>query len=385
MKTIVHVITNLGQGGAEKQLTHLLKHHDRAKYKMVVVSLQDEGTLGLELKAHGIQVHALNIKRKRMVWFGLWKLIKIFRELKPDLVQTWLYHANIIGLLAAKYRNNTVVVWNIRCANTLIGSYSWVLVVILKMGALLSRFPDTVIVNSNVGLNAHKALGYRAKKWEFIPNGFDTDIYCPNKQTRSSTRKALNLSESSLIAGLIARFDPLKDCNTFLKAASLVMHKMPNVYFVLVGSGMDWSNPKIVKPIEELQLKEKIFLLGAKSNIEKFLPCLDLLVLSSISEGCPNILGEAMSAGVLCVSTDVGDAAVLVDNAQHIVPPAQALELAKAMERVLMMQETLRFELGLVARKRMLEHFSINKMVSRYESLYDGLFSERTVRSVTND
>ena len=373
---ILHLISTLDVGGAEQNLLRLISSMDKASYNSVVVSMTDLGPVGKEIMENGCTVHALNMKKGLPDPRGIYHLKKLVLHYQPDIIQCWMYHANLFGLLFSHKRN---LVWNIRCSDMDLSRYGLVYKYTVKTGAFFSKIPDMVIANSFAGKKFHEGLGYRCRKWEVIANGFDTDLFKPDVKARSRIRLELGIPEDAPVIGLIARFDPMKDHRTFFHAAHLLFKTHPSVHFVLAGQDITARNPELYRLIGDHQDSKQFHLIGQRRDVPQVLNALDIATSSSLSEGLPNTIGEAMATGVPCVVTDVGDSRTLVGDAGHVVPKNNPEVLAGAWQGLIDAGPDHIRLLGERARKRIREHYCINSSVRHYEELYRELI-EKSVK-----
>jgi glycosyltransferase involved in cell wall biosynthesis len=260
--------------------------------------------------------------------------------------------------------------WNIRCSDMDMSRYSHLSRLVLRVLAGLSGCPDLVVVNSEAGRRLHEKLGYSPRRWEIVPNGFDLNRFHPDAAARRSLREELSIAPDSLLIGLVARHDPMKDHQTFLEAAGLVARERSDVHFVLVGHGINRHNAQLAELISRLALEEQIHLLDERGDIPRLMAALDILALSSLGEGFPNVVGEAMACGIPCVVTDVGDAADVVGETGIVVPPRDPKAMADAWKKLLGLPASKRQSLGRDARRRVEDSFSIQSVARRYEQLY---------------
>jgi glycosyltransferase involved in cell wall biosynthesis len=216
----------------------------------------------------------------------------------------------------------------------------------------------------------HEALGYAADKMQVIPNGFDLELYCPNSAAACAVRKEMGIPRDSVIIGLVARFDPLKDHKTFVAAAARLRSSVGGVHFVLCGEGVTWKNKQLCTWIEEHALGDCFHLLGRRADIPRLTAALDIASSSSRGEGFANVIGEAMACGVPCVVTDVGDSARIVGDTGRVVPAGEPVALAAAWQELIAAGEATRRALGQAARARIAEHYSLNSVGDRYQALY---------------
>ena len=376
---ILHLITDLATGGAEVMLYKVLSRLDRSQFRNTVVSMTDRGVLGEPIGALQVPVFTLGLRRGIPNPVGLFRLLRILRSERPDILQTWLYHSDLLGLAAGKLSRVPVIAWNIRCSNMDMRHYPKLTSVVLRVLVWLSKYPELVIYNSNAGGVFHQHLGYRPRRQVVIPNGFDMDEFQPDSEARSWFRKELGLAPAAPLVGLIARYDPMKDHQNFLRAVAVVIRQRPGIHFVLVGQGVDESNPELVAEIRNQHVSQNLHLLGKRHDIRNIIPALDVLVLSSaFGEGFPNVLGEAMSAEVPCIVTDVGDAAAIVGDTGRIVGAKDAYGLATAIADLVDLPPKERRSLGLAARNRIEQYFSLPSVVRQYELLYKELVASPT-------
>jgi glycosyltransferase involved in cell wall biosynthesis len=201
-----------------------------------------------------------------------------------------------------------------------------------RICAILSKWvPARVICCSEASKQRAESLGFATDRLQVIPNGFDMSRFRPDALARGVVREELGLSPDVPLVGLVARFDPAKDHATFLKAAARVRDRLPNTCFVLCGNGVDAGNTFLQTQIDSLGLRGCVFLLGRRSDMPRIQAALDVACSSSITEGFPNVIGEAMACGVPCVVTDVGDSAEIVGGTGRIVPPRDPVALGDAV------------------------------------------------------
>jgi len=366
-------------------LYRLLSHIDRSRFENVVISLTGLGTLGTKIESLGIPVITLGKREAGLPgsigWgrllllslMGFWRLVLQLKRARPTILQTWLYHSDLFGLMAGKLAGVPAIVWNLRCTNLKIKRDF-----AMRLLASLSVYPQGVLVNSSAGQQFHETEGYRPKKWVLIPNGFDLNVFRPDSGARKSLRDERRLPEEAFLIGLIARVDPLKGHDTFLHGAKLLLEHKKDVHFVLAGSQVDHDNSSLVTDIKALGLSGHVHLLGERQDIQNVIAALDVLTNSSTAEGFPNVVGEAMACGVPCVVTDVGDSAFLVGVTGRLVPPGNPDLLAQAWIELVEMDREKRVQLGMAARERIRGRFDITSVVKRYEACYEDFVAEAT-------
>ena len=371
---IVHLVTGLDVGGAEMMLVRLLARIDRGRFDNHVISLLPPGELAASLRSAGIPVSSLAMRRGRPSPLALARLVRRLRQLEPAVLQTWMYHADVLGTAAAALARVPALVWNIRASDVDMSRYRWLSGLTRRVGAAWSRRPDAVIVNSESGRAAHERLGFHPRRWVVIPNGIDVDDYRPDPARRAAMRAALGIADQEIAVGLVARFDPMKGHDTFLRAARTVARAHPAARFVLVGTGAEPSNRELRTLIDAAELRDRVALLGRRRDIPAVDAALDVAVMASVfGEGFPTAIAEAMACGVPGVVTEVGDAARLVGDTGWVVPPGDAAAMATAISAVLALSAAERRDRGRTARARIVEQFSLDRATGRYEETYGSL------------
>ena len=373
MLTIVHLIPALDAGGAERSLTNLVTRLDPACFRNVVISMTGRGVFAESIERAGVPVYTLGMQRGRPAWGALWalrKLLKVLAQDAPVVLQTWLYHADLLGLFASGFGRSINLVWNVRCSNMALGQYRVLTRCVLWLLVRCSAAPRVVVSNSEAGRRHHVALGYRAPCWRVIPNGFDPEIWRPDPVARATIRQQLGIAAQAPLIGLVARRDPMKDHENFLAAAALILAARPACRFVLVGAGSVALHAEIADPA----LRAACVSLDHHPDLPGLTAALDVACLSSAwGEACPNVVGEAMACGVPCVATEVGDAALLLADTGRLVPPQDPTRLAGALLEILALAPAQRVALGQRARARILEHYTLAHTLAAYAALYEQL------------
>ena len=375
----MHVITGLGSGGAEMMLYKFLSGIDRGRFDCTVVSLSEGGQVYEMIRALDIPVHALGMKRGLPNPLSLVRLARMMQSQRIQLVQSWMYHADLLSGLAARWAGIPVV-WGIRQSNLSPQLNRRTTMWIIKACARLSgRLPHHIVCGSEAARGSHIEQGYDSKRMSVIPNGFDLEKYRPDARIRLRIREWLKLNPEALVVGLVARFDPQKDHANFVKAAGLLHRMMPDVEFVMCGEGVIPDNSMLVGWIRQAGIVERCHLLGRRDDISEIMTAIDVLCSSSCGEGFSNVIGEAMACGVPCVVTDVGDSAVIVGNTGRIVPPRDPAALAESIRELLNTSPEERRKLGTEARQRISEHYGLPIVVARYLDLYEEVLAECAV------
>ncbi|HWE03259.1 MAG TPA: glycosyltransferase [Tepidisphaeraceae bacterium] len=377
---IVHIINSLTFGGAEAMLCSLLLRTDRDRFEPSVAALIDDMSVAAPLAAAGIPVFTAGMKPGVADPRGMVRLALHLGRKKPAIVQTWMDHSNLIGGVAARAATTAKVVWGIHHSNHVKGvAKRTTLLTVAACATLSRRVPTRIVCCSEHARRVYGKNGFDGERMMVIPNGFDVAAFSPDAGARILIRDELDIATDAIAIGLIARYDPLKDHAGFLHAAAIVARRFPSARFVLCGDRVDQKNRALMATIESLGLGRQCRLLGARNDVAKIYSALDIVASSSISEAFPLVVGEAMSCGVPCAVTDVGDSAMIVGDTGRVVLPGDAGALASAMCELISMGTESREKLGQHARRRVRELFDLGAVTRRYEALYDGLVS-REVR-----
>lgn len=366
-----HIITGLGRAGAEGVLLRLVQRLDPARFSSEIVSMTGFGDLAGEFEEAGASVRALSmspgtVNPRKIAW-----LSRHLRRRRPDLIQTWMYQADLIGGLVGRYAAAVPVVWGLRGGidpnesklNTRASA-----VICARMSA---HVPHVIVSCSHRLVEDHVGLGYDRARMLVIPNGFDTVDLAPDRQAGARLRSELHLSPEALVVGLVARFHPQKGHAVFFEAASQVASRHPSVEYVLLGAGINEQNDELMTMIRRAGIGSRTHLLGKRDDVRRLLPGFDVAVSSSgFGEGFSNAMGEAMACAVPCLGTDVGDTAYIIGDTGITVGPNDIRGLTAGLEDLVTMSPVARHSLGLAARRRIKDHFDIDRSVEAYARLY---------------
>lgn len=368
---VMHIITALYTGGAETMLLKLLSGQDVARFKPIVVALGGHGVIAEKIESLGITVCSLGMLGNRLSPLAVWRLLKLVRAHKPQVIQGWMYHGNLMAAVARLLSPGRIpVLWNIRQSLYDIRREKRMTALIIRLGARLSFLPRGIVYNARISAKQHEQFGYASTRTLILPNGFDCDLFHPSLAARASLRQQLGISDGAILIGLVARYHPIKDHANFIAAAAKLASIRSDVHFVLVGTRVDEGNRELAQMIDAVGLRGRVHLLGEQSNLSEITAALDIATSSSWSEAFPNVVGEAMSCGVPCVVTDVGDSAVIVGDAGRVVPPKDFNALAAGWASILDLNQEQRNALSEAARQRIVENYSLPNIVAQYEKLY---------------
>ena len=366
---ILHIITALGDGGAEHTLYKICKYDKINEH--LVISLKGPGKYYQLLKKLGINVHYLNIKFYSINKF--FSLVRLINIIKPNIVQTWLIHADFLGGIAAKLIGIKNIIWNIRYTKIKFGKSKLTSVIIVKILSYLSfLIPSSIVVVSKKAKKIYKMEGYDQKKFVYIPNGYDISILKSSKSQRKNFRDKINIKKKTILIGNVARYDPKKDHANLLKALALLKLKNKNFLCILAGSRVNKNNIELNYLIKKLKLSDKVKLLGHNNNISQIMNGIDIYIQSSsYGEGFPNVVAEAMSCGTPSIVTDVGDAPYIVNKIGWVVPPNDENKLARTIESITKQIGTKKWKkISNDGRLRIKQKFDIKQMITSYNKLW---------------
>ncbi len=375
---VMFLIPALEVGGAEQQLVELVKHLDKTLFAVTLVTLAEGGALRPEVeRLAGVNIFSLQKKRRWDLLRALLRLVRLARETHPHVMHGYMNYASELCLFAGRLVS-TKVVWSLRATNMDYARYGWGLRWTFQMGAWLSRFPDLIIVNSYAGKEYHTAHGYDSARMIVIPNGIDTERFCPNPQAGQHIRVEWGIAKHEIVFGLVGRLDVMKDHPSFLRAAAELARERSDVRFVCVGTGPESYAAELRRMGEMLGLGNRLIWTGAQYDMPAVYNALNVLTSSSYGEGFPNVIGEAMACGVPCVVTDVGDSARIVGETGIVVPPRDVDALTQAWRRWLTFTDTERLARGVQARARIVREFGLPIMVTKTEAALQGLLKPQS-------
>lgn len=373
---ILHIINTLKIGGAQSVLFQLLEGWRDGRDHQMAISLMQRDQLSGRIEALNIPVEHINLQPNKIEPAKFIRLVRIIKTYQPDIVQTWLYHADLIGSIAVRLVSRAPIVWGIH--HTLADRHSVkssTRNVVRLLARLSAYLPSHIICCSQSAYQTHLDFGYSKNKMSMIVNGVDTNRFQPDPTARANIRNELGLSSQSKLIGMFARFHPAKDHDTLLRAAGIFLKNNPDVHFALAGEGVDRSNKPLLDKISREGMEDNFHLLGNRQDMPSLNAGMDIVTLSSHSEALPMALCEAMSCGIPCVATNVGDIPMLIENTGIIVEPKNPQALADAWQNIPGYSDREYSRLGRQARERIVEFYDLATMINRYKSIYQGLKS----------
>jgi len=274
---VIHLITSLETGGAQMMLYKLVSSINSHKFESYVISLKNKGTIGENIKNIGIPVYALGLLCGKSLFSACQDLFGYMRRIKPDIIHGWMYHGNFAAsALGFLWFPSMKVLWNIRHTPYDLNSEKKFTALLIRFGRVFCLFSQKIVYNSYASAGKHEALGYLRRKRIVIPNGFDTQRFKPSPESRIALRKELGISEKSVLVGHIARYHPMKDHLSFLRAAAILHKRRKQVHLVMVGKGVDKTNSELMRQIRDLRLNGNAHLLGERSDISEITAGLDI-------------------------------------------------------------------------------------------------------------
>lgn len=369
---IAYIIPTLNHGGAEHQLYRLVRGLDRNAFDVTVYCLRSGGPIEPLIAKLGIPVLHLGRRRKADVW-SVVRLASWLRRLKPDVVHTWLPTANLWGRLAAIMANCPTIIASERTVDP-----ARSLTRRLLDRALAYRSAAIIVNAEAVRKSYASATGVPDKKLIKISNGVDLEYIDETRrishQWKRQIASELNLPKDALIIGNVARVTRLKGLEDFVSIAAIVCQKVPDARFVIVGGALYREDLRYLRRIEELSdvagLTEKLVITGLRDNPAQYLLGMDVFLQTSVQEGLPNSVMEAMACGLPVVATDVGGTRELMDGASGCLAPARDVKGLATKVIDLLGRADERESFGQAAEARMRSSFSTEKMVDATQQLY---------------
>ena len=309
---------------------------------------------------------------------ALRRLKALMRETRPALVQTWMYHADLLGGIAARSLTpRPPVVWNIQGSNLDPRGTKFLSRVVCRLCALASRsLPEKIAVCSLTAMDVHERLGYDRARMIHIVNGTDTTRFLPDTAAREALRAEFGIPREAFVIGMAGRNDPQKDYPNYFAGIRLFQQKHPEAHFIACGAGVTADDPFLASLRSQCAHPERVHLIGPRRDMPKVYPAFDIKTLTSaFGEGLPLSLTEAMACGVPGVATDVGDSGAVVEGTGHCVPIGDPAALAAAWEKIMLLPPEARAQLSQAVRQRAESHYALPAITARYEALHADLIA----------
>jgi len=363
MLTVVQCVNTLDVGGVEQLALTLARQFRGDGFQTLICCIEDRGRLAEQAEREGIPVHALCLEQQGK-WRGLRALCRLLRQHHPVVLHTHNFKPFYYGALTRLLGAADVHVQTRHGAFTKTHRAHW-------RYRWMRRWADALVTVSEDGRHRlSQQSGLAVDKIGLIPNGVDTDQFCPATD-KAAVRRQLGLPATCPAIVTAARFSPEKDLGTLLRAFAAVRQSLPDTELWLLGDGAERANLEALR--RELGLGDRVRFFGARPDVRLFLQAADLFALSSVSEGLSIALIEAIASGLPVVATDVGGNQEIINppEAGRLVPARDPQALGHALVQVLG-DSALRHKLSQAARKRALEKFSLERMLQSYRELYLG-------------
>ena len=375
-RRILHVITSLAVGGAEMALYRLILEFRGSEYSHTVIVLTPGGGLFNRFVESGIKLIVLDVRRSPIS--DMIRLYRLMRTLQPDIVQTWLYHADFLGGLAARVAGIRNVIWGVRTTDV-DGGCARATAFVRQACASLSRWvPHTIVCVAEAARRSHSLVGYDPRRMVVVGNGFDLSALTSDQSQRGQLRAHCGFDKDDVVVGTLGRFNLDKDHASFVEAAGQLARRHPRLRFLMVGENLDLNNHDLMCWIAATGYADRFVLLGERSDVAVCLAAMDIFCLSSRTEAFPNVVGEAMAMGLPCVSTDVGDVAVLMADTGVLVPKADPTALAQGVAGLMALGPAYREQMGQKARERIRLTFTMACVRQRFERIYENVIARGT-------
>lgn len=370
---ILHVIVGLGSGGAEATLFRVVTQgsHD---FRHVVVSLTTSGVYGSRLKARGVPVYCLNSTGLLGLPLTVHRLSRLVKKLRPDVVHTWMYHSDLMGGIVSRMQGIPTV-WCVRSNSAATSALSISRRILLRLCGLASSFiPTSIVYCSRAAVLPHACWGYNQRRSVVIPNGYEVNRLVRNNAEGQTWRIRNKIPKHVPLLGMIARWHPHKNHEMLLRALQRLNSFNPGPWLcVLAGSGLDESNRDLATLLEQYGVESRVKLVGHQADVIPLMSALDLHLLTSVTEGFPNVVAESMLCEVPAIATDVGDAAFIIGETGWVVPSGRFDLFADAIQAALH-EKTFQPDLWLArrnaCRQRIATNFNISTTIEQYETVW---------------
>jgi len=371
-KKILHIITGLHNGGAEKNLVNLILNENK-KYKSFVISLSADSYYDKILKSKLIKVYNINIKNFFLFPFYLNNLVKIILQISPDIIHSWMYHSNFVTIFIKLFFKNTKIIWNLRQSNLKLFK-SKILTILISFLCIPFSYivPNKIICCSDRVLQFHKSIFYSQKKMTIIYNGIDLNKFYFSDFYKTKLQKKLKISKQTIVIGFINRYDNQKNFELFFKFLELLIPNNKNKIIVLMfGQNIENSNIELLNKIRKYNLSDKILLLGSRKNINYYYSLIDYSVSTSdYGEGFSNTLIESIATNTIPIYSNQGDNKKILLNVIDVVNNLKAENYLNLFNKIYYLPEDQKLKIHKLLYKTS-KKFTIDIMVNNYFKLYD--------------
>lgn len=363
MVKILHLTTDSRIGGTEKNIISLVTHLNKDRYENTVVALMPGGEMIDGLRGYGIEAECLGMWNKFDL-SAIFKLYRIFREKKIDILHTYLFHANVLGRMVGRLAKVPVIISSIRVMESR-RHHLWI-------DWLTNWMVDAeTCVCEAVRKFTMERVGIRPDKLVTIPNGIDVREYNLDIDLGGEKRK-LHIESNYPVLGVMGRLHEQKGYIYLLRAMVKIVKKYPRTILLVVGDGP--LRKRLEGECAKLGINEAVKFLGFRKDIKELMTLMDVFVLPSLWEGMPNVLLEAMALGRPVVATRVGGAEELIEDGVTglLVPPADEGTLAEAIINILTREDKGK-KLSEIAKREVERRFALEDTIEKTERLYERL------------
>lgn len=372
MIKVAHISTGLETGGAEVQLMRLIAAMNHDEFEMMVISMDRDTYLADRIRELGVPVHSLCLRKKP---YALWEGYQQLRQFNPDVIHGTMYQGGVFGTLCRRFLpKKPHVIWTVHEPLEHYDQEPLRKRLQLRLWGKMSTSPECLMYVSHLNMEQHLAYGFNNQKAVVIPNGVDTSRFGPAREKGMAIRESLGIPDNCLVIGKTARYHRQKNHVGFLRSAAIIAAKYDHVRFMLVGTNVDENNETLTTLVSDLGLDGKVYMLGNREDIPEIVNAYDIATLTSLGEAFPLTLGEAMVSAVPCVATDVGDNAYIIADTGYVVPVDDDQAMADSWEKIVILSDEARRELGQKARQRCLDNFTLEQQVKQHEDLYRTLY-----------
>jgi glycosyltransferase involved in cell wall biosynthesis len=361
---ILFLVRELNYGGAERQLVLLANELARRGHNVAIAVFYGGGPLENEVVRSQVRLISLEKRSRWDLLSFYWKLLRVVRRERPDVLYGWMSGPNLVANMVRIWCPKVSVFWGVRCSNLEI-ILDRVESIVNWFDSWMSRFADCIVVNSREGFDYAVSRGFPPEKMTYIPNGIDVTTLYPDPFAGKKVRAEWGFTGSERLIGLVGRLNLIKGHDIFLKAAARLAPELAETRFVCIGSGPAQYQAKLQALSCNLGLAQKVRWVPARSDMRAVYNALDVICLSSLSEGFPNVIGEAMACAKRCVVTDVGDCRLLVGDDGVVVPANDEEALAEGLRQAL----TAGRDPNERGRQRIVEHFTVTHLADRTEQV----------------
>jgi len=374
LKKIVHIISGLKSGGAERSLFNICNSNISDYFIQSVICLGDKAIYGDKLEELGVEVYYLNFKNSNKLYAFL-NFKNIIKKISPDIIQGWMTHGNFASVIAYFILSGRPsLFWNIRQTVYKL-KHEYILTrVLFLINILLSRIPNGIISNANISIKQLIKFGYKNDSFILIPNGFDTNYWKPDHNLRQIERNKLKFNDNDFVLGYVGRYHPMKNIKLLLESFHKISQQNSKIKLVIVGQNLNNYNIN-EKSIIDMIPQNQILIIDNTEDVKKYYNIFDLLILCSAwGEGFPNVLGEAMSSELCCISTPVGDTPDILEDVGYLVPLDDVDLIIEKVKNCMDNPEELN-KLGRKARIKILNQYSMEKTINTYLNIYLNSFT----------